>query len=60
MKCYLVEYAVNDYSGDRRSVRIIASSAVRAAECVSKRRYTGYSGRVVSVVETFDSVVIAK
>lgn len=60
MRVYEVQYAKNDYSTDRSHTVVVASSAIRAAEFVAKRKWTGYSGRVTEVRETISIVNVAK
>jgi hypothetical protein len=60
MKLYAVRYKTSDWEKDTREVQVVTSSTTRASEFVSKRKYTSYSGYVVSVIEVVPTVVIAK
>lgn len=61
MRLYEVTYR-NDYSNDRQTAYVTASTAVKAAEFVGKRngKFVGYGGRVTSVNETNSTVYVAK
>ena len=60
MTLYEVQYTKNDWSTDRNTTRIVASSAVKAAEHVGNGKFVGYGGRVTQVSEVFSSVHVVK
>ena len=62
MTLYEVQYTKNDWSTDRNTTRIVASSVIKAAEHVGKKngKFVGYGGRVTQVSEVFSSVHVVK
>lgn len=62
MRLYEVTYSTNDWTADRKTAHVAASTAVKAAEFVGKRngKFVGYGGRVTSVNENNSTVYVAK
>ena len=58
MKLYEVKYQPNTYS-EPMMVRIVAGSAVKAAQEIQKKKFNGYNKIVTEVAEKFD-VTVAK
>lgn len=60
MKLYEVTYATNDWTNDRRTLKVVANSVVKAAQEVAKKKFSFSSGFISKVEEVFSSVHIAK
>lgn len=60
MKMFDVQYKVDNWSGTQKSVRVVARSITQAVAEVTKKKYIGSSGRVVSATEVHIDVVLAK
>lgn len=60
MKVFTVRYKTWSSNSDLKSVEVVARSVVQAATFVGRKKYVGYSGYIVSVVENLSAVVVAK